>query len=131
MSRSTAQRRRGNGGNQSSADQSTPNQNEQKDPGQGSHDCGPGSGVPTQSVPQSSGAAVDTPPGPPAEGALRVVALGGVGEVGRNMTVLEYGGQLLIVDCGVLFPSEESPGVDLILPDFRTCLLYTSDAADE
>ena len=59
-----------------------------------------------------------TPP-PLAEGALRVVALGGIGEIGRNMTVLEYGGRLLIVDCGVLFPSEDSPGVDLILPDFR------------
>ncbi|MGH3413517.1 MAG: ribonuclease J [Marmoricola sp.] len=57
---------------------------------------------------------------PPAleQGALRVVALGGLGEVGRNMTVLEYDGRLLIVDCGVLFPEETHPGVDLILPDF-------------
>ncbi|MHA6620941.1 ribonuclease J [Pseudonocardia sp. DLS-67] len=50
---------------------------------------------------------------------MRVVALGGIGEIGRNMTVFEYGGRLLVVDCGVLFPSEDSPGVDLILPDFR------------
>ncbi len=49
---------------------------------------------------------------------LRIVALGGLGEVGRNMTVFEYEGQLLIVDCGVLFPEENQPGVDLILPDF-------------
>lgn len=49
---------------------------------------------------------------------LRIVALGGLGEIGRNMTVFEYEGQLLIVDCGVLFPSETQPGVDLILPDF-------------
>jgi len=49
---------------------------------------------------------------------LRIVALGGLGEVGRNMTVFEYQGQLLIVDCGVLFPEENQPGVDLILPDF-------------
>jgi ribonuclease J len=59
--------------------------------------------------------------GPPPqlpEGALRVTPLGGLGEIGRNMTVLEYGGRLLIVDCGVLFPEEEQPGVDLILPDF-------------
>ncbi len=57
---------------------------------------------------------------PPAleAGALRVVALGGIGEVGRNMTVFEYGGRLLIVDCGVLFPEDDAPGVDLILPDF-------------
>ncbi|MEO3766603.1 ribonuclease J [Streptomyces sp. B8F3] len=61
--------------------------------------------------------------GPPpvlAEGALRVTPLGGLGEIGRNMTVFEYGGRLLIVDCGVLFPEEEQPGVDLILPDFST-----------
>ncbi|HWM56489.1 MAG TPA: ribonuclease J [Pseudonocardia sp.] len=59
------------------------------------------------------------PPPPLPNGGLRVVALGGIGEVGRNMTVFEYGGRLLVVDCGVLFPSEDSPGVDLILPDFR------------
>ncbi|MCW2749542.1 MAG: RNase family beta-CASP ribonuclease, partial [Aeromicrobium sp.] len=57
---------------------------------------------------------------PPAlpDGALRVIPLGGLGEIGRNMTVFEYGGKLLIVDCGVLFPEENQPGVDLILPDF-------------
>ncbi|SFB55472.1 ribonuclease J [Amycolatopsis marina] len=58
-------------------------------------------------------------PPPLPEGGLRVVALGGIGEVGRNMTVFEYGGRLLIVDCGVLFPEDDQPGVDLILPDFR------------
>jgi ribonuclease J len=50
---------------------------------------------------------------------LRVIALGGLGEVGRNMTVFEYDGRLLIVDCGVLFPEDHHPGVDLILPDFQ------------
>lgn len=50
--------------------------------------------------------------------ALRIVALGGLGEIGRNMTVFEHAGRLLIVDCGVLFPEESQPGVDLILPDF-------------
>ncbi|WP_284743977.1 ribonuclease J [Amycolatopsis sp. RTGN1] len=60
----------------------------------------------------------NAPPELPA-GALRVVALGGIGEVGRNMTVFEYAGRLLIVDCGVLFPEDDQPGVDLILPDFR------------
>ncbi|HEY2699186.1 MAG TPA: ribonuclease J [Pseudonocardiaceae bacterium] len=59
------------------------------------------------------------PPPPLPDGGLRVVALGGIGEVGRNMTVFEYGGRLLIVDCGVLFPEDNQPGVDLILPDFR------------
>jgi ribonuclease J len=57
-------------------------------------------------------------PGPLASGGLRVTALGGLGEVGRNMTVFEYDGRLLLVDCGVLFPEETHPGVDLILPDF-------------
>jgi len=60
-----------------------------------------------------------TPP-PLAEGALRVTPLGGLGEIGRNMTVFEFGGKLLIVDCGVLFPEPEQPGVDLILPDFTS-----------
>src|ERR1041384_5634449 len=57
---------------------------------------------------------------PPAlqPGTLRVTPVGGVGEVGRNMTVYELDGKLLIVDCGVLFPEEHQPGVDLILPDF-------------
>jgi ribonuclease J len=62
---------------------------------------------------------VKLPPPPALEsGALRVVALGGLGEIGRNMTVFEFGGRLLIVDCGVLFPEDNQPGVDLILPDF-------------
>ncbi len=59
-------------------------------------------------------------PPPLPEGALRVVALGGLGEIGRNMTVLEYAGRLLVVDCGVLFPEESQPGIDLILPDFTS-----------
>ena len=50
---------------------------------------------------------------------LRVTPLGGLGEIGRNMTVFEYEGKLLVVDCGVLFPEEHQPGVDLILPDFE------------
>jgi ribonuclease J len=50
---------------------------------------------------------------------LRIVPLGGLGEIGRNMTVFEYRGRLLIVDCGVLFPDPDQPGVDLILPDFE------------
>ena len=49
---------------------------------------------------------------------MRMVALGGLGEIGRNMTVFEHDGSLLVVDCGVLFPDQDQPGVDLILPDF-------------
>lgn len=52
------------------------------------------------------------------KGGLRVTPLGGLGEVGRNMTVFEYDGRLLIVDCGVLFPEDHQPGIDLILPDW-------------
>ncbi|WP_229069342.1 ribonuclease J [Actinoplanes sp. DH11] len=62
------------------------------------------------------------PPPPLPEGALRVVPLGGLGAIGRNMTVFEYDGKLLVVDCGVLFPDVEQPGVDLILPDFAPVL---------
>ena len=60
-----------------------------------------------------------TPP-PLPDTALRIVGLGGLGEIGRNMTVFEYQGRLLIVDCGVLFPEPDQPGVDLILPDFTS-----------
>ena len=62
----------------------------------------------------------DRLPAPPelAPGTLRLTPLGGLGDVGRNMTVLEFEGRVLIVDCGVLFPEESQPGVDLILPDF-------------
>lgn len=68
-------------------------------------------------------------PTPPAlaDGTLRIVALGGLGEIGRNMAVLEYGGRLLIIDCGVLFPEDHQPGVDLILPDFS----YIADRMDD
>jgi ribonuclease J len=58
-----------------------------------------------------------TPPSLP-RGGMRIVALGGLGEIGRNMTVFEHDGKLLVVDCGVLFPEETQPGVDVILPDF-------------
>ncbi|WP_018655125.1 ribonuclease J [Actinomadura flavalba] len=61
---------------------------------------------------------LSAPPALP-PGGLRIVALGGLGEIGRNMTVFEFGGRLLIVDCGVLFPETEQPGIDLILPDFE------------
>src|SRR5215210_3866209 len=67
-----------------------------------------------------------TPPRLP-QGTLRIVPLGGLGEIGRNMTVFEVDGKLLIVDCGVLFPEESQPGVDLILPDFE----YIRDRLDD
>ncbi|MBM7825629.1 ribonuclease J [Arcanobacterium pluranimalium] len=58
---------------------------------------------------------------------VRIVPLGGLGDIGRNMTVFECNGRLLIVDCGVLFPEENQPGVDLILPDFE----YIEDRLDD
>jgi ribonuclease J len=57
-------------------------------------------------------------PRPLAPATLRVIPIGGLGEIGRNMTSYEIDGKILIVDCGVLFPEENQPGVDLILPDF-------------
>jgi ribonuclease J len=66
-------------------------------------------------------------PGPLADGGVRVVALGGLGEIGRNMTVIEHRGQLLVIDCGVLFPDDHHPGIDLILPDFE----YLKDRLDD
>ncbi|MEV4542555.1 ribonuclease J [Micromonospora echinaurantiaca] len=61
-------------------------------------------------------------PPPLPEGGLRIIPLGGLGAIGRNMTVFEYDAKLLVVDCGVLFPDVEQPGVDLILPDFGPIL---------
>jgi ribonuclease J len=67
-------------------------------------------------------------PPPLPEGGLRVIPLGGLGAIGRNMTVFEFGGKLLIVDCGVLFPdTADQPGVDLILPDFGPILERLGD----
>ncbi|MFI7743877.1 ribonuclease J [Kocuria rhizosphaericola] len=59
-------------------------------------------------------------PPPLPTGGLRVTPLGGLGEIGRNMTVFEHAGKLLVVDCGVLFPEEHQPGIDVILPDFTS-----------
>ncbi len=66
-------------------------------------------------------------PAPLSPGVLRVVPLGGLGEIGRNMAVLEIDGKLLVIDCGVLFPEDHQPGVDLILPDFS----YLADRLDD
>ncbi len=60
------------------------------------------------------------------KGTLRIIPLGGIGEIGRNMTVFELDDKILIIDCGVLFPEETQPGVDLILPD----LGYLEDKLD-
>ena len=64
---------------------------------------------------------LDAPTPLPATG-LRITPLGGLGAIGRNMTLFEFRGKLLIVDCGVLFPDVDQPGVDLILPDFESIL---------
>ena len=68
-----------------------------------------------------------TSPPQQATNSVRIIALGGLGEIGRNMSVIEYAGRLLIVDCGVLFPEDHHPGVDLILPDFE----YIKDRLDD
>src|SRR3990172_5541225 len=65
----------------------------------------------------------DLPAPPPGSGRLaapaRVVFLGGVGEVGRNMACVELDGRVLILDVGLSFPHAEMPGIDLVLPDFE------------
>ncbi|AQX16835.1 RNase J family beta-CASP ribonuclease [Tessaracoccus lapidicaptus] len=62
-----------------------------------------------------------------APGTLRVIPLGGLGDIGRNMTAFEIDGQIALVDCGVLFPEDDHPGVDLILP----ALDYLNDRLDD
>jgi ribonuclease J len=58
---------------------------------------------------------------------LRVLPLGGLGEIGKNMTVVEYDGRIVVVDCGLRFPTSEMLGIDLVLPDFT----YLRDNADK
>ena len=66
-------------------------------------------------------------PAPLRPGVMRIIPLGGIGEIGRNMTVFEIDKKILIVDCGVLFPEEHQPGIDVILPDFS----YLKDRLDD
>ena len=58
---------------------------------------------------------------------LRVLPLGGLGEIGKNMTVVEYDGRIVVVDTGLMFPTAEMLGIDLVLPDFS----YLRDRADD
>ncbi len=57
---------------------------------------------------------------------LRVLPLGGLGEIGKNMTVIEYDGRIVVVDTGLMFPTTEMLGIDLVLPDFT----YLRDHAE-
>ena len=50
-------------------------------------------------------------------GKLKVMCLGGLQEIGKNMTVLEYGDDIIVIDCGMGFPDEDMPGIDLVIPD--------------
>jgi ribonuclease J len=58
---------------------------------------------------------------------LRILPLGGLGEIGKNMTVVEYGGKIVVVDTGLMFPTAEMLGIDLVLPDFS----YLRDRAED
>ena len=60
------------------------------------------------------------------DGTIRLISLGGIGDIGKNMTVFEQNGEIMIVDVGIMFPDEEHPGVDLILPD----MTYIYENAD-
>ena len=68
-----------------------------------------------------------SPPCPRVSGTLRVLPLGGVGEIGKNMTVVEYDGRIVLVDAGLRFPTAEQMGIDLVLPDFA----YLRDRTDD
>ncbi|MBB1040626.1 ribonuclease J [Dietzia sp. Cai40] len=117
-----------NGGGQNSGGQNGGNQGGgQNGGGRGRGGRGRGRGNGTTSTAEFGGVktmqggdmTVRLPSPPkPRKGAMRLVALGGITEIGRNMMTFEYDSKLLIVDCGVLFPSSTEPGVDLILPDF-------------
>ena len=119
-SRSRGSRGRGRGGNNGQNNQG--NNNSQSGGNQGGRNNRRGGNNNRRNVPKSMQGADLTKrlPQPPkqAKGSLRIYALGGISEIGRNMTVFEYDGKLLVIDCGVLFPSSGEPGVDLILPDF-------------
>ena len=52
------------------------------------------------------------------EKAIKIIPLGGLGGIGKNITLFEYGDDIIIVDCGIMFPTEEMPGIDYIIPDF-------------
>ena len=81
--------------------------------------------------PEPAGALLTWPPTAPpvtaTEPILRIIPLGGVGEIGKNMTVFEYGDEIVVIDCGLMFPEEEMFGIDLVVPD----VTYLRSARDK
>src|SRR5688572_31005114 len=60
------------------------------------------------------------------EPAVRLIPLGGLGEIGLNMMLVEFGDELIAVDCGLMFPDDELPGIDYVIPDFSYALARRS-----
>ncbi|MFA7672520.1 MAG: MBL fold metallo-hydrolase, partial [Clostridia bacterium] len=54
--------------------------------------------------------------------ALKIIPLGGLNEIGKNLTVFEYKNDILIIDCGIAFPQDDMPGVDIVIPDMSYLL---------
>lgn len=96
--------------------------NGQKNAAAPAKNSAPGKTAPKKSTGSSQGARrsynrTKTPKKP-----LKIIPLGGLGEIGKNITLYEYDGEMFLVDCGMSFPDEEMPGIDIVIPDFTYVL---------
>ncbi|MEE0775972.1 MAG: ribonuclease J, partial [Bacillota bacterium] len=56
------------------------------------------------------------------ESKVSLIPLGGLGEIGKNITVIRYGNSMLVIDCGMMFPEDDMPGIDTVIPDYSFLL---------